>query len=89
MQMRHGDGRLVDAVFATAGPEDEPLSPLELLHKLFGNKFSGWFGGQVYRFDPKSHSWEQVMSRMMIESKDLKISELQDGDVLILHAPQP
>jgi hypothetical protein len=89
LQMRHGDGTIADVIVVTTDAADESLSPLELLHKHAGDKFDRYFGGQVYRFDSRYGNWDQVMSRGMIESKDLKVSELKDGDVLILHHPQP
>ena len=53
-------------------------------------------GGTVYRFNQLSQAWEPVMSRDVRstetrtgETSGLKISELRNGDVLILYPLSP
>lgn len=96
MEFRQGDGRVSGVELVVARPEDEARSPIELLEKQVGLKWSGFGGGTVYRFDQHSKSWEPIMSRDMRstetrigEVSGLKISELRSGDVLILYPPSP
>ena len=91
MQMRGDDGT-VGVEVALAKKEDEDRSPIELLEKQVGLKWSGFEGGVVYRFDRRSNAWEPIMSRDMRSTETvvgkasgLKIRELKTGDVLILH----
>jgi len=96
MEFRQNNGEVSGVELVVAGPADEALSPIELLEKRVGLKWSGFRGGVVYRFDQRSKNWESVMFRDMGstetrigEISGLKISELKSGDVLILYPPSP
>jgi len=96
MEMRQNDGTVSGVELIVAGPEDEARSPIELLEKQAGLKWSGFRGGVVYRFNQRSQTWESVMFRDMRstetrigETSGLKISEVKSGDVLILYPPSP
>jgi hypothetical protein len=96
MEFRQNDGRVSGVELLVAGPEDAARSPMELLEKQVGLKWSGFPGATVYRFNQRSQSWEAVMFRdvrstetRIGEISGLKISELKDGDVLILNPLSP
>ena len=61
MEMRQNDGTVSGVELIVAGPEDEARSPIELLEKQAGLKWSGFRGGVVYRFNQRSQTWESVM----------------------------
>lgn len=96
MEFRQNDGTVSGVELLVAGPKDEASSPMELLEKQVGLKWSGFHGGIVYRFNQRSQTWESVMFRDMRstetrigETSGLKVSELKNGDVLILYPPSP
>jgi hypothetical protein len=96
MEMRQNDGTVSGVQLIVARPEDEMRSPIELLEKQVGLKWSRFRGGVVYRFNQHSQAWESIMFRDMRstdtrigEVSGLKISELKSGDVLILYPPSP
>jgi len=96
MEFRQNDGRVSGVELLVAGPADQACSPRELLEKQLGLKWSGFPGATVYRFNQRSQSWESVMFRDVCstetrigEISGLKISELKDGDVLILYPLSP
>jgi hypothetical protein len=78
---------------------DDGRSPMEVLERQLGLKWSGLERGEVYRFEPASRKWELIMGRdlhsteRIIGAPDrapqvgLKISELQSGDVIICTGP--
>ena len=96
MEMRSQDEKKVLGVeLVIAKPGDEGRSPMELLERQVGLKWSGLDHGDVYRFDPASRKWELIMGRDLQSTETvvggqarigrvgLKISELQSGDVII------
>lgn len=96
MEFRQNDGRVAGVELLIAHPGDEALSPVQLLEKQVGLKWSGFSGGTVYRFDQHSKTWEPVMTRDMSSTETriwplsgVKISELRSGDILILYPPSP
>ena len=96
MEFRQNDGTVSGVELIVAGPQDGAHSPMELLEKQAGFKWSGFRGGVVYRFNQRSQAWESVMFRDMQstetrigEISGLKISELKSGDILILYPPSP
>jgi hypothetical protein len=96
MEFRQNDGQVSGVELLVAGTADEARSPMELLEKQVGLKWSGFPGATVYRFNQRSQSWESVMFRdvrstetRIGEISGLKISELKNGDVLILHPLSP
>jgi hypothetical protein len=96
MEMRQADGKVSGVELVIAGPEDESRSPIQVLEKQVGLKWSGFDGGVVYRFDERSKVWESIMFRDMRFPEGvggriggLKISELKTGDVLVLYPHSP
>jgi hypothetical protein len=96
MELRQNDGTVSGVELVVARPEDAERSPMELLEKQVGLKWSGFRGGVVYRFNQRSKTWESIMFRDMGstetrigEISGLKISELKSGDVLVLYPPSP
>jgi hypothetical protein len=94
--MRQNDGTVSGVELIVASPQDEARSPIELLEKQAGPKWSGFRGGVVYRFNQRSQTWDSVMFRDMRstetrigEISGLRIRELMSGDVLILYPPSP
>ncbi len=96
MEFVQNDGRVSGLELIIAGAADEARSPIELLEKQVGLKWSGFPGGVVYRFNRRSEGWEPIMTRDMRsaetrigETSGLKISELKSGDILVLYPPSP
>jgi hypothetical protein len=96
MEMRQNDGTVSGVELVVARPEDAERSPMDLLKKQVGLKWSGFRGGVVYRFNQRSQTWESIMFRdigstetRIGEISGLKISELKSGDVLVLYPPSP
>jgi hypothetical protein len=100
MEFRSQDQKTVLGVeLVIAKPGDDGRSPMEVLERQLGLKWSGLERGEVYRFEPASRKWELIMGRdlhsteRIIGAPDrapqvgLKISELQSGDVIICTGP--
>jgi hypothetical protein len=95
MEMRSEDQKVLGVELVIAKPGDDGRSPMELLERQVGLKWSGLDHGDVYRFDSASRKWELIMGRDLhstetvvggragIGRTGLKISELQSGDVII------
>ena len=96
MQFRTEDQRKVLGIeIIIAKPGDEGRSPMELLQRRAGSKWSEFVRGAVYRFDLASLKWEFVLGRQLDTTETvvpgegvtgrhgLRISELQSGDVII------
>ena len=96
MEFRRGDGLVVGVELVVARPGDEGRSPMEVLEKQVGPKWSSFAPGSVYRFEQRSKTWEFIMIRDVRTTETLvgegraglKISELQNGDVIILYGPK-
>ena len=94
MQMRSQDDQVQGVELIIAKPGDEARSPMQLLEKQAGLKWSGFDHGDVYRFNRASQKWELVMGRDLSSTETvvggragLKISELQSGDVIVCRSP--
>jgi len=54
MEFRRADGFVLRVELVIGRPEDEGRSPMEVLEKQVGPKWSNFAPGSVYRFDPRS-----------------------------------
>ncbi len=89
------DGTIdIDTVLATVHPEDDSLTPLELLRKVALDRpraQSGfYFGGIVYRLSTvRSDTWEKIYAGPMGQAQPCRVRDLKNGDIVVLHHPLP
>ena len=90
VQLRHDDGRIVRVVVLSTSPAQDSLAFKEVLDKEGPKDLltSAWYTAGAYRFDGAAFtnifggwSWEKY--------SQLKVADLRDGDVVIMHHPYP
>jgi len=91
VQLRHDDQRILRVIVLSTSATQDPQMFKEVLDKDVKDLLiSAWYLAGVFRFDASERAFKDISGGWTFQkANQLKIADLLDGDVVIMHHPNP